>query len=261
MPQAVQIIRRFTAGKKIIVVDGDGLLLQLVGLADDDIQQALFAQVFLHGVILNRVKQDQTVQHAAGNEIFDGAMVNGTCVIASHKNTTWDHQNNRMIRELYSRHGKELNFCGCIISPIFPTLKDKYRCAHSTVNIARLLRLDGVVIPEEGGGNPESDLMMLIKGCETNGIKTVGIVLTHMGAEGLTTFTDEADAMITTGYLDEYVTLLPKEKTLGHPEQVALLSGGGPDSLKEDGSMYVSVVAIMGAHNELGSGKLASKVI
>ena len=71
--QAVQIIRRFAAGQKIIVVDGDGLLLQLVGLANDDIEQALFAQVFLHGVILNRVKQDQTVKHAAGNEVFNGS--------------------------------------------------------------------------------------------------------------------------------------------------------------------------------------------
>ncbi len=219
--------------------------------------QGLIHDNYLYGVDAKRLHT--TLLHP--NEILDGAIVNGTCVVAADKNTTYDHQNNPLIKELYKRHGKDLDFRGCIIVPTYTTLDDKIRCSTSAVRLARLLGLDGVVIPEEGGGNPETDLMMMIKGCENNGIKTVGLVTAIGGEEGISDVTKEADAMINVGSDEMNLILPPMEKVIGDPRQVEVLSGGFKGSLREDGSMEVNILAIMGACNQMGMTNLTSKVI
>ena len=92
------------------------------------------------------------------NEIFDGAIVNGCCVIASDKNTTWDHQNNPLLKELYKHHGVDLEFAGCIVTPTHTVLHDKERNSHAAVRMARSLGWDVAAVVEEGAGNPDADL-------------------------------------------------------------------------------------------------------
>ncbi|HHU06723.1 MAG TPA: glycine reductase, partial [Clostridiaceae bacterium] len=85
--------------------------------------QGLLHDNYLYGVDCKKIHP--TLLHP--NEIMDSALVSGNCVTASDKNTTYDHQNNPVIAELYSRHGVDLNFVGVILSPICPGLADKER--------------------------------------------------------------------------------------------------------------------------------------
>lgn len=231
--------------------------LPKVGLIYMIMAQGLIHDNYVYGQ--DAKKMHPTLLHP--NEIMDGAIVNGTCVIAADKNTTYDHQNNPLIEELYKRHGIDLDFRGCIVVPTYTSLHDKERCCASGVRIAQMLNLDGVIIPEEGAGNPEADLMKLIRGCEQCGIKTVGLVTGVGGEEGVTDSTPEADAMITVGSDDLNLKLPPMKRVIGHAEQVKLLSGGGYDCIDEDGNLNVNIIAIMCSLNQMGRTKLSSIVL
>lgn len=194
------------------------------------------------------------------NEVFDGAIVNGCCVVAGDKYTTYDHQNNSIVQEFYKRHGKEIDFKGLIAVPTYPGLADKRRCCSSAVRMARLLGVDGVAIPEEGGGNPEADLMMLCRQCEKNGIKTVMMLGPDGVEEPVADTAPEADAVINVGDCNEFVVLPPMERIIGDQEQVKYMSGGAEESIKEDGSIRVSLSIIMGSVIGQGTLKMSSYV-
>lgn len=230
--------------------------LPKVGLIYMIMAQGLIHDNYVYGV--NAGKLHPTYMHP--NEVLDGAIVNGTCVIASDKNTTYDHQNNPLIDELYKRHGVDIDFRGCIVVPTYTVLKDKERNCAAAVNMARLLRLDGVIVPEEGAGNPEADLMKIIHGCEQAGIRTVGLLSACCGEEGVTDSTPEADAMVNVGTdADVPVHLLPMERVLGHEEQVKMLCG--TVSYDPGVGMDVSMVTIMCSMNQMGHTKMYSTVI
>ena len=84
------------------------------------------------------------------NETMDGAIVSGNCVSACDKNSTYVHLNNPVIRNLYDRHGKDINFVGVIITNENVTLADKKRSSSYAVKLATMLGVDGVIVSEEG---------------------------------------------------------------------------------------------------------------
>ena len=53
------------------------------------------------------IRDSPTLIHP--NEELDGAVISGNCVAACDKITTYQHQNNACILDLYSRHGKDIN--------------------------------------------------------------------------------------------------------------------------------------------------------
>lgn len=194
------------------------------------------------------------------NEVFDGAIVNGNCVVAGDKHTTYDHQNSPLVKELYKRHGKTLDFKGLIVVPTYPGLADKQRCCEAAVKMARLMDLDGVCIPEEGGGNPEADLMMICRGCEHNDIKTVMMLGPDGVEEPVADTTPEADAVINVGDCNEYIIVPPMDKVIGDQEQIKVMSGGAETSIQEDGGMRISLSAIIGSVNGFGTSNMSSYV-
>lgn len=218
--------------------------------------QGLLHDNYLYGV---NVQQLHTM-FLSPNEFMDGAVVSGNCVTACDKNTTYDHTCNPVIKNLYERHGRELEFVGVIASPISPVLKDKERCSMGVVNLAKMLDLDGIIIAEEGGGNPESDLMMICAKAEGAGIKTVLMAHENCGkdgtAQGITIVTPEADAVVSSGNVNEMVVLPRMDKIFGHPSAVNMLSGAPANSLKEDGSIETSITVIMDAASNLGVSRL-----
>jgi sarcosine reductase len=222
--------------------------------------QGLLHDNYLYGVDCKKIHP--TLLHP--NEIMDSALVSGNCVTASDKNTTYDHQNNPVIAELYSRHGVDLNFVGVILSPICPGLADKERCATGSINIARQIGADAVIIAEEGGGNPEADLMMLCRNAEKKGIKTVLMMQENAGPDGtaepITDTTPEADAVISVGNCNHLVTLPKMDKTIGYEEAVRHLSGNAYDCINPDGSINASLSVIMASVNSLGMSKLSSVI-
>lgn len=218
--------------------------------------QGLLHDNYVYGV--DAKKLHTTLLHP--NELMDGALVSGNCVVASNKYTTYDHQNNPLVKELYKRHGKDLDFKGIIFTPSCPGLADKKRCCTGAINIAKLLDIDGLLLPEEGGGNPEADLMMLCRNAEKSGIRTVMIVGAIGEEEAITDSTPEADAVINVGSRIEKMHLPKMNKVIGHEEQIKILAGGSAESILPDGSLYVTVSSIMSMHNGMGMTKLTSKV-
>ena len=218
--------------------------------------QGLLHDNYIYGGDAKKVQT--TLMHP--NEMMDGAIVSGNCVTASDKNTTYDHENNPVIRDMYARHGKDLNFVGVISSPTCTSLAEKERGVMSIISMARLLRADAIVVTEEGGGNPEADIMMIAEKAEQAGIKTVLCVHENAGDDGssepLANSSVAANAVVTAGNNNEFILLPPMEKTLGHLESADVLAGGVSNALKEDGSILVRLAVIMDATSNLGITKL-----
>lgn len=196
-------------------------------------------------------------------EVMDGAIVSGNCVSACDKNTTYHHQNNPVIEDLYERHGKDLNFIGVVITNENVTLADKERSSNYTAKLVEFLGADGVIITEEGFGNPDTDLIMNCVKIARKGIKTVLITDEYAGRDGasqsLADAAPEADAVVTAGNANEIITLPPMEKVIGFPEAAKVIAGGFAGSLQQDGSITVEIQAITGSTNELGFGKLSAR--
>lgn len=197
-------------------------------------------------------------------EVLDGAIVSGNCAAPCHKNATIHHQNNPVIVDLLRRHGKELCFVGVILSHESTMLDYKKRAAYYSNNLAKIIGAEGAIVTEEGGGNPETDLMLNCKNLEHSGIKTVLITDEYAGrdgrSQGLADVTPEADAVITNGNGNELITLPPMDKTIGSLESVEIITGGFSGSLNPDGSITVEIASIMGSLCELGFERLTTKL-
>jgi glycine reductase len=197
--------------------------------------------------------------------VFEGAIVSGNCVSACDKNTTWHHQQAPVVRALLRRHGRELDFAGAVLTPSPIRLAEKQAAARRTVDLVRELGAAGAVISKEGFGNPDADLMMLVRGLEAEGVRSVAITDEFAGEDGasqsLADTAAEADALVSVGNANERVVLAPMERWLGPAGAVPRLAGGLPGSLRADGSVEVELQAIVGATNPLGQGRLTCREV
>ncbi len=189
-------------------------------------------------------------------EIMDGAIISGNCVSACDKNNTYVHLNNPIIESLYKRHGKDINFVGTIITNENVTLADKKRSSSYAIKLAKMLGVEGLVISEEGFGNPDADLIMNCWKAERSGIKTVLITDEFAGRDGasqsLADSCPEGNACVTAGNANMLITLPPMDITIGDLPTAEVLAGGFFGSMNKDGSMDVEIQAILSATNELG---------
>ncbi|ACZ19370.1 glycine/sarcosine/betaine reductase component B subunit [Thermanaerovibrio acidaminovorans] len=220
--------------------------------------QGLLHDTYVYGVDAKRIIP--TLIHP--NEVMDGAIVSGNCVSACDKNSTYVHLNNPVIQALYDRHGVDLNFVGCIITNENVTLADKKRSSSYATKLAAMLGVDGLVISEEGFGNPDTDLIMNCRKAETLGIRTVLITDEYAGRDGasqsLADAAKEADAVVTAGNANAMIVLPPMDRVIGFTEYVDVIAGGFAGSLREDGSIEVELQAITGATCELGFNRLSA---
>ncbi|MDI9370850.1 MAG: beta-aspartyl-peptidase [Synergistaceae bacterium] len=198
-------------------------------------------------------------------EVMDGAIVSGNCVSACDKNNTYSHQNNPIIYNMFKRHGKDFNFLGCIITNENVTLADKKRSSSYSINLAKTLGVEGLLISEEGFGNPDADLIMNCWKAERSGIKTTLLTDEYAGQDGasqsLADSCPEGDACVTAGNANEVIVLPPMEKVIGFPEEANVIAGGWQGSLADDGTITVELQAILGSTNELGFTKLGAYTI
>lgn len=226
--------------------------------------QMLQSQGLLHDTYVYGVDAKQIVPTLLyPTEIMDGAILSGNCVSACDKNTTYHHLNNPVVKDLYAKHGKEINFVGVIITNENVYLADKERSSNWTAKLTEYLGLDGVVISQEGFGNPDTDLIMNCKKIEKKGVKTVIITDEYAGRDGASQSLADADplanAAVTGGNANEVIVLPPMDKVIGHINVVDTIAGGSDGSLREDGSIEVEIQAITGATNELGFNKMSAK--
>ena len=128
--------------------------------------------------------------------------------------------------------------------------------------IARMFGVDGLVISEEGFGNPDADLIMNCRRAEQAGIKTTLITDEYAGRDGasqsLADAAAEADAVVTSGNANMMITLPPMERVIGFTDYVNVIAGGFDGSLKADGSIEVELQAVTGATCELGFTRLGA---
>lgn len=163
---------------------------------------------------------DETPSLLHPNEFFDGAIVSGDHHMAAHRNPTYFLQNNPVVRELYRRHGQELTFVGVVITKCLTwSFFDKQRSASYAAKLARLLRAQGVVITAGTSGHGVADLMLNCQEAERLGLKTALTCFEMAGDAGtecgFVTFAAEADAVVSTGNMDEVTELPPMERVIG----------------------------------------------
>ncbi len=197
-------------------------------------------------------------------EFMDGAVISGNCVASCDKIPTYLHQNDPIVEELFKMHGKELNFMGVIITNENVFLADKERCSDGVAKLAKLMDLDGVLISEEGYGNPDTDLMMNCKKVEQNGIKTVLVTDEFPGRDGksesLADAVKEADALVSCGQGNIVITMPPMDRVIGTLEDIETMIGGYDGSLKEDGSIEAEIQIIISATSAFGCNTLTARM-
>ncbi|MGE5630709.1 MAG: glycine/sarcosine/betaine reductase component B subunit [Caulobacteraceae bacterium] len=198
-------------------------------------------------------------------EVMDGAIVSGNCVSPGSKTTTYHHQNNAVIRECFKRDGKDINFIGVILNPLMTTLDEKFRNSMLTPRIAEMLGAEGAVISQEGFGNPTTDLMMVCRGLEKKGIKTVIISNEDAGVDGksepLPDGTIEADAIVSTGNSNATIKIPRMDRVIGDLKAIERVTGGFVGSIQADGSLVIEIHGIMGSHNLQGFNKLSAVTV
>ena len=224
--------------------------------------QMMIAQGLLHDGYIYGVDVKQILPTLLNPlEELDGAVISGNCVAACDKITTYQHQNNSVILELLKLHGKEINFVASIMVPELTILDGKFRTKDYTVKLCQLLGVDGVIVSEEGYGNPDSDLVMIAEGLEKSGIKAVLITDECSGWDGdsqpLADAKEEARAVVSTGNVSHLVHLEPAEEVLGDAKAIANLAGGWEGSLDEEGNITCELNAIIGSTSEIGYHNLA----
>jgi len=194
--------------------------------------------------------------------VFDGALVSGNCVSPGSKTTTYHHQNNAVLRELFKRDLQELNFIGVVVCPLLTTLKDKFRNAALTARLVEMLGADGVIQSQEGFGNPTTDLMMICDALERKGIRSVIISNEDAGVDGMSEPLPDgsirADAIISTGNSNATIELPPMDKVIGNLSMLEKVTGGFAGSIHEDGSLTIEIHGIMGSHNLQGTERLGA---
>jgi len=220
--------------------------------------QGLLHDTYVYGVDAKKIVP--TILYPT--EIMDGAILSGNCVSACDKNTTYHHQNNPVIEEMYAKHGKDFNFVGVIITNENVYLADKERSSDWTAKLCAYLGLDAVIISQEGFGNPDTDLIMNCKKIEDAGIKTVIITDEYAGRDGasqsLADADPKADAVVTGGNANEVILLPAMKRIIGTLEYTDKIAGGYDGSLRADGSIEAEIQVITGATNELGFNKISA---
>jgi glycine reductase len=221
--------------------------------------QGLLHDTYVYGVDAKRILPTLI----SPTETMDGAIVSGNCVSACDKNTTYHHLNNPVIADLYKAHGETLNFVGMVITNENVYLADKIRSSNHTAELCNYLGLDGVIISQEGFGNPDTDLIMNCTKIEGKGIKTVIITDEYAGQDGksqsLADASPKADAVVTGGNANMLVKIPPLDKVIGSSGYINVIAGGSAGSLKADGAIEAEIQVYTGATNELGFNKMSAR--
>ena len=175
-------------------------------------QQGLLAQTFLYGRHTQGL--EPTLLHP--NEMLDGALVSGN-YRQPGRSITYGHSRNDVVRELYRRHGRDLNFLGVVIGRGWQdTQALKERQGWMMARLASLLGAQAAIVSADvggTGGNNTIDFMQTIKACEQMGVRTVAVMQELGNADGsnptLVDHVPEADALVSVGGVGWDVPLAP----------------------------------------------------
>jgi glycine reductase len=191
-------------------------------------------------------------------EVLDGAVTCGEYHWAAMRNPTIFFQRNELVRTLYREHGKSLRFGGVVLMRGYEqSADDKQRAAERAAAVARELGVDGAVITTDAGGNSHTDVMLTCRACERAGVRTTVVLAEETDPEStkpiLTDWVEEADAIVSTGNVEEVVEAWTPERVLGGD----LLLDGTP----ANASGPIPVRNYLGAANQMGQLALSAKTV
>jgi glycine reductase complex component B subunit alpha and beta len=184
-------------------------------------QQGLMAQTFLYAKHTQGL--EPTMLHP--NEMLDGALVNGN-YRAPGRGITAAHCQNSMVRELYRRHGDDVNFVGVVVGRGWQDTQFlKERQGWMMARVARLMGAQVAIVTADmggTGGNNTIDFMQTIKACEHMGLRTVAILQESGNPDGtdptLVDYVPEADALVSVGGVGWYTPAAPAvDRVIGGP--------------------------------------------
>jgi glycine reductase complex component B subunit alpha and beta len=175
-------------------------------------QQGLMAQTFLYG--MHTQGMEPTILHP--NEMLDGALVNGN-YRAPGRGITAAHCDNSIVRELYRRHGDDLNFLGVVVGRGWQDTQFlKERLGWMMARVACLMGAQIAIVSADmsgTGGNNTIDFMQTIKACEHMGLRTVAILQEAGNPDGtdptLVDYVPEADALVSVGGIGWHAPAAP----------------------------------------------------
>jgi len=203
-------------------------------------QQGLMAQTFLYAKHTQGL--EPTILHP--NEMLDGALVNGN-YRAPGRGITSAHCDNSMVRELYRRHGDDLNFLGVVVGRGWQDTQFlKERQGWMMARVASLVRAQIAIVSADmsgTGGNNTIDFMQTIKACEHMGIRTVAILQESGNPDGtdptLVDYVPEADALVSVGGIGWHAPAAPAvDRVIGGP---TVQSSIAQDPLDASGPLQV----------------------
>jgi sarcosine reductase len=153
------------------------------------------------------------------NELIDGAISN---------RASWILANNPIVQEMYGRHGRDINFVGCIaIRTRWSAQAEKELTALQTAKVARMLGAQGAIITWDSGGNDFMEVIRTVQACEHEGIATVFVTgedSPESGGPPLLEPLPEARAIVSVGIgraTLERVALPPVERVIGVNQLIA----------------------------------------
>ena len=185
------------------------------------------------------------------NELFDGAVtVDTTRSGRGYYPATWDWQNHPLVLELYAAHGKSVNFGGVIMQRIrFENHHGKEVGAQNAARLAKAMGADGALVTWIGGGNAFVDVMLTVRACERNGIKTTLVTYENGGKEGKDSpvlfYLSEADAVVSTGSLDKVLELPGMDRVVGPYEEIKIFPFPGAAFLPAKGALSLEARDVM----------------
>lgn len=221
--------------------------------------QGLLHDTYYYGVDAKQIVP--TVMYPT--EIMDGAIVSGNCVAPCDKVTSFHHMNNPVIHDLYEHHGKDVNFMGVILTNENVFLADKERHSDMVAKLCKWMGLDGVLISEEGYGNPDTDLMMNCRKVEQAGTKVCLITDEFPGKDGksasLADTCEEATALSSCGQGNATLQFPAMDKVIGMQDFIESQIGGWAGCMNEDGSFEAELQIIIASTIANGYNKLAAR--
>lgn len=185
-------------------------------------------------------------------EILDGALVSMSSLGGCKRELTYLMQNHAVVKEMYRRHGEDIDFRGMLLCSNGDNVRSKQTIATSAAGVAKYLGAEGAVMNYLGGGHAAVDVMVTCKELERQGIRTV-LVLMEMspepGESGFVDFVPEADAIVSTGNYELKIDLPPVAKVIGGDSILVL----GDDAA---GALNVTLRHILSSTSTFGMGML-----
>lgn len=218
----------------------------------------------VHNTYVYGVKVSSTPTLLHPNEMLDGAIVNADYHISAYRSTTFHYQNNPLIRELYRRHGRELEFVGTIVCQcLVESHLEKERSAFQVAKLCRMLGADGAVLSMQNGGHGWADLMLLCQRIEEAGVKTTLVMAEMSDAEGtdvgLIMHVPQADALVSVGNMDEEISLPAIPRVLGGTQFLDFNNYEGQVGARPSDAFRTAMRRMHSICNQLGYSRLTAR--